>query len=113
MGWSSMHRTTPVKDWFISEWYEGYKVLDVKIVHRTELYAAVQSPKGDVFACIYLLRYSKGWDNFSYKSMDETCMPYYFKCPQSILDKLTPTTNENANEWRRICLENKLKVNNK
>lgn len=42
---------------------------------------------------------------FGYKDMDETEIPYQYKCPKGILDLLTPTENENANEWRRLCRE--------
>ncbi len=105
MGWTTMHRKTPVKDWFASEINSGLnKVVEVKIVHRKELYAAIQKENGEVVAFMYLLDYKKdGYYNFGYKSMDETCMPYYFKCPKSILDKLTPTTNEYAIQWREEC----------
>lgn len=102
MGWASIHRTQPVKEWFASL---EFKVLEVKIVHRTQLYAAIQNKDGSVFACIGLLRYSKGEWNFSYKLMSEEEHPYYYKCPKSILNKLTPTDNEYANDWRRKCVE--------
>jgi hypothetical protein len=42
---------------------------------------------------------------FSYKNMDETCGPYYYDCPISILKLLTPTNDVNALEWRRKCME--------
>lgn len=102
MGWTSIHRTQPVKEWFASL---EFKVLEVKIVHRTQLYAAIQNKDGSVFACIGLLRYSKGEWNFSYKLMSEEEHPYYYKCPKSILNKLTPTDNEYANDWRKQCIE--------
>ena len=44
-----------------------------------------------------------------YKDMDETMIPYNYDCPISILNLLTPTDNENANEWRRLCREHKEK----
>lgn len=43
--------------------------------------------------------------NFSYKDMDETCGPYAYDCPKSILDVLSDTDNECALEWRRKCRE--------
>jgi hypothetical protein len=105
MGWSSMNRTQPVKEWFLSDVAQGYTILEVKIVHRTELYAAVQRKDGSVYCLVALLRYHKGWWNFSYKYMSEFDMPYYFKCPKSILDKLTPTEDTNAIKWRKECRE--------
>jgi hypothetical protein len=103
MGWSSMNRTQPVKEWFAADMSNDYTALEVKIVHRTELYAAIKRKDGSVFCLVALLRYSKGWWNFSYKYMSEFDMPYYFKCPKSILDKLTPTTDEYATQWREEC----------
>jgi hypothetical protein len=110
MGWTEMYRFKPVKDWFKDEIEGAYlvgevkhKVLEVKIVHRTQLYAAIQQKSGNVYAVIGLLRYHKGCYNFSYKLMSEYEMPYYFKCPKSILDKLTPTTDEYAIQWREEC----------
>jgi hypothetical protein len=43
--------------------------------------------------------------NFGYKEMGESCNPYYYDCPKSILDLLTPTESEWANEWRKTCRE--------
>ena len=110
MGWTEMYRLKPVKDWFKDEIEGAYivgevkhKVLEVKIVHRTQLYAAIQQKSRNVYAVIGLLRYHKGFYNFSYKLMSEYEMPYYFKCPKSILDKLTPTTDEYAIQWREEC----------
>lgn len=54
----------------------------------------------------------KDYFNFSYKDMDETCGPYKCDCPKGILDLLTPTDNENANEWRKQCYENIAKKKN-
>lgn len=42
---------------------------------------------------------------FGYKDMDETMGPYCYDCPHTILDLLTPTTNETALEWRKKCRE--------
>lgn len=48
--------------------------------------------------------------NFGYKEMCETCGPGECKCPKSILDLLTPTESEWANEWRQRCRENLKKI---
>ena len=48
----------------------------------------------------------KEYYNFGYKDMDETCGPYHCDCPKGILDLLTPTDSEYANEWRKTCYEN-------
>lgn len=41
--------------------------------------------------------------NFGYKDMDETEGPVESKCPNSILNLLTPTTSEFALDWRARC----------
>ena len=48
---------------------------------------------------------AKDYFNFAYKDMDETCGPYKYDCPKGILDLLSPTENEYANEWRNKCYE--------
>lgn len=74
-------------------------------------YAAVEHafPDGrrDVFAVICLVNYRKsGYKDgtiFGYKDMSENMGPYEVECPLRILDLLTPTDNENANQWRQAC----------
>lgn len=43
---------------------------------------------------------------WGYKDMDETMGPCEDKCPVSILDLLTPTDSQWANEWRDRCRKN-------
>lgn len=65
-------------------------------------YAAVRDNKtNDVIGWVVLTKTDK--TDFYYKEMDETCGPYDCKCPKSILNLLTPTDNEFANEWRERC----------
>ncbi len=54
----------------------------------------------------------RDYHNFSYKDMVESCGPYSHDCPKGILDLLSPTDSEYANEWRRLCYENIAKKNN-
>ena len=44
--------------------------------------------------------------NFGYKDMDECMGPGVSNCPERILDLLTPTDSEYANNWRNRCREN-------
>ena len=70
-------------------------------------YAAMETttPAGrEVWALVVLT--STNGAEFCYKDMDETCGPCEASCPVSILDALTPTTNETANSWRQRCREN-------
>ena len=48
---------------------------------------------------------SKDYYNFSYKDMDESCGPFSYDCPESILKLLSPTDNEFALNWRKKCRE--------
>ena len=49
---------------------------------------------------------SKEQCNFAYKDMSEDMLPFYYDCPMSILNLLSPTDCESALEWRRRCREN-------
>lgn len=53
-----------------------------------------------------VLTYVRDKDQFGYKAMSESCGPFYYDCPKSILDVLTPTDNADAQEWRRKCYDN-------
>lgn len=44
--------------------------------------------------------------DYMYKEMDEFCAPSEAACPASILNLLTPTDSEWANEWRAECRSN-------
>ena len=71
MGWTSFPMHEPVKDWFNREWNDDKReVLDVAIVQRNTLYAAIKIKEtGQVFCIIYLLRWSRDVYNFSYKDL--------------------------------------------
>ena len=59
-----------------------------------------------VFGVVFLTSTdSKDYFNFSYKNMDETVGPCCYDCPKGILDLLTPTDSEWANDWRAKCRE--------
>lgn len=77
-----------------------------------EFYAAVRyndghPHAGEVFAFVVLYSISpRSQHNFTYKEMDETVLPGAVHAPKRVLDVLTPTDHEHANEWRRQCREN-------
>ena len=61
-----------------------------------------------VFGIVVLTSVNKDdYYNFSYKDMSEDMGPYYFDCPEGILNLLTETDNEHALKWRESC-RNKL-----
>lgn len=88
------------------EHYGDLKVLKAT-VKGSVYYAACTNTQhpGEVWAIVCLVRLDRG--DWGYKDMDETMHPYYYDCPKSILDLLTPTTNENALKWRAMCRQPK------
>lgn len=72
-----------------------------------EVYVDIPENEREVWAAIFLTSTdSTDYFNFSYKNMDETVGPGYYDCPKSILNLLTPTNSEWANEWRNKCYAN-------
>ena len=70
------------------------------------IYVPRSENEKSIFAAIFLTSTdAKDYYNFSYKEMDETVGPCYYDCPKGILDLLTPTNNEWANNWRTKCRE--------
>ena len=108
MGWCSMPMHDKVSDWFRNEWKENtnYEVLDVTLVKRNTIYAAIKELKtGDVFCAVYMVSWSRDVYNFSYKSMTEHCGPNQIECPERIFKLLTPLNDDNdsmgyARRWR-------------
>lgn len=82
---------------------KNYSVLKSCMVGSTYYGAVKHKDSNNVFAVVYLTKVSDG--DFGYKDMDETCHPYCYDCPKSILDLLTPTDDVNANNWRKKCYE--------
>lgn len=116
MGWT-FHYDTPVSikaeiDRMIN-WAnagDSNRVLKSAMVGST-YYAAVEIIRGgkrQVSAAIFLTTRNRG--EWGYKDMDETMGPVASKCPKSILDLLTPTDSEWANQWRERCRKNLLKT---
>ncbi len=103
MGWYSFSMKKPVKEWFKESLNERYEVVDIALVQRQTLYAAVKNKEtGEIFCAVYLIRWSRGYHNFSYKDMDEFCGPVQSNCPMRILKLLTPLNDENdPNHWAR------------
>ena len=120
MGWTSMHLDKEVKNGkiylpvkeYLDDMYtwesDERKVSVLKSALRGRHYfAAVEVDEGErkyVSAAVALVSINSGdYFNFGYKPMDEDMGPYIYDCPKGILDLLTPTDNEYANEWRNRC----------
>jgi len=112
MGWMSFQMNEPVKEWFKSNLSNEVTVLDIAIVKRNTLYAAIRDNETkEVYCLIYLLIWSRerGY-NFSYKSMSEFVGPCKSECPERILKLLSDLNDQNdqngyAREWRKRCKE--------
>lgn len=90
------------------------KVLRSSLVRMRTYYAAVEyvrlaTDERTVFAVVCLVRYNprdrEGYI-FGYKDMTESMGPCESECPEAILDLLTPTDSQYANEWRARCRAN-------
>lgn len=86
------------------------RVLRSALVQMKRYYAAVEKTDGDgkreVFAVICLVNYNlraKEGYIFGYKDMDEFMGPCEADCPAAILDLLTETDRDYANQWRDRC----------
>jgi len=85
------------------------RVLRSALVHLSEYYAAVEIVKeghkfvAAIVCSVYYNKRAKDGFIFGYKSMCENELPHYFSCPAAILDLLTPTDSDYANEWRQRC----------
>ena len=78
-----------------------------------EIIVDIPTSEQRVFAAVFLTSTDvKDYFNFSYKDMDETVGPCNYDCPKGILDLLTPTNNEYANNWRAECRKQLAKKNN-
>ena len=110
MGWTSYHAThykngkVDRKAEIDAMWNNdpNFEVVKSSMVGST-YYGAIKRD-ATVFGVVFLTSTDmKDYFNFSYKDMDETCGPYQHDCPKGILDLLTPTASELANEWRKNC----------
>ena len=101
------------------------KVLKSQIVrgefHKSVYYAAVECREQpyhaamrndgtdgrEVYCVVVLIEDATEREfDFMYKDMDEFAGPVEQHCPASILDLLTKTDHEWANEWRKACRKN-------
>lgn len=88
---------------FSCTWTIAYMAYEVK-VPATESGPA----KTDVIAIVCLLRHvpnDPAGYTFGYKDMTENMGPCERRCPKTILELLTPTTEEYAIGWRKDCWE--------
>ena len=77
----------------------------IKDTNGWAVYEEIPESEREVVGVV-ILTYVNKTNNFGYKVIGETCGPYYYDCPKSVLDALTPTDSVDAQEWRRKCYEN-------
>jgi len=120
MGWTytEKQKGQPVEKFFRErfEWEEkdggiAKSIIGCATVNLSEVYIAYEIINRDentreVVAVVCLVHFvPKSEFNFGYKDMDETMGPGAVRCPEKILNMLTPTKNENALAWRKECRE--------
>lgn len=115
MGYTTVYKTVPnTKEFFVKELsFENADGTYAKVVDcRTkgnQVYMAVEHgnihTEARVSGVVALIKRSKG--TFTYKTMHEDAGPYYWNCPDVILNQLSETTNEFALKWRKGCLVNR------
>lgn len=109
MGTITTHRAKGITndEWFQREVLgEGCTILASSTI-KGVYYAAVRNDDtGWVWALVIKThRAPRSYHNFGWKSMDETMGPCYYDAPAKVLDLLSPTESEYANEWRARCRE--------
>lgn len=122
MGWTSYHAThykngnidrkAEMDERLTQSEHDGYPQLTVlkSTMVGSVYYGAVEIKRNNnverVFGIVALTSTdNRDYYNFSYKDMDETMGPYETKCPMSIINLLSPTDNECAEQWRQKCKE--------
>ena len=96
---------------------EKVEVIDSALVGTTAFAAVKVTDKatGKTRVCASVVLSRLDGHELMTKEIGEEMGPCEKGCPRRILDKLTPTENEFANEWRRRCrerLENKKQDHN-
>ncbi len=117
MGWTTYHAHHYKKNYTVDRKAECDAIInsDRNEVLKSQMvgsvyYAAVRCIEtGEIFAAVFLTSGKDRNDpyfNFGYKDMTEDMGPAERKCPKAILDMLTPTDSQWANEWREDCYKN-------
>ncbi len=107
MGWTFHHNSTKaelVADIIQPTNTAPYRTLNHKLA-GSELWTLMQKDGEAPVIVLFLLQ--KDGDNYGYKDMDESMGPYYYKVPQSFLDR-APVT---CQSWRdRVAAQASLKA---
>lgn len=89
--------------WYWGDGKDKFEVLKA-VAKGSVIYSAIKVKEtGEVFGVVSLTR--KDGDYLMFKDMSEDVGPFYYDCPKSVLNLLTPTQNEEALKWREKCVE--------
>ena len=81
----------------------------IKDAKGKEIVEDIPQDQREVFGFVMLTSIRDGY--FAYKPISEDMGPAQRKCPNSVLDALTPTNNTFAAAWRKECRDNNAKQN--
>lgn len=114
MGWTSLTRSRDESDReFFAREFSCCQIVDFSKVGNVAymVLERIEMP-GKRFALVCLTEWDS-WNalnfryfNFRYKDISEEMGPCESNCPVRLLDKLSPTDSEYANNWRQRCREN-------
>lgn len=109
MGWTYTNRSDSQTDReFFTKEFSSCNIVDMSAPIKSTIYVVLENKKalGDLFAVVILTQWCrKDHYNFGYKDIEECMGPYSYDCPIRLLDLLSPTESEYANEWRKLCRE--------
>lgn len=105
MGWTGTHTTLTTSEFLRQRWERDG---NYKVVAHSGKYWVMEKTCGDKqgqrFAVVVLSRKTRDGD-ITWKEITEDMGPYDCDCPNRLLDLLSPTDNEYAQEWRAKCRE--------
>lgn len=112
MGWLS-HSISSKKRSDVINVFRGAFYGDIVAYHFSDerdcdgaavVYLALRTLEGDITGIVARYYFSHG--DIIEKTEPESWGPYFCRCPKKILDILSPTDDEWAQEWRAKCREN-------
>lgn len=80
------------------------QLIESRLIGNHHWFLLKDSKSNELAICLDLIS-SDGSGTYGYRTMDERCHPYYYDCPMSLIQKASPTNNENTNNWRNRAIE--------
>lgn len=109
MGWTTIKTNKSAEEIALDMLDSKYELL-YSYKKGDVLYCAIKNRETNYISAEIFLT-SKNIDGtISVKNMSEVEGPYYYDANKKLLNMLSPTTNENALEWREICLKRNIKL---